>query len=363
MLSRYNHLSAREWLIAAGLLLGAFALVFVIRYYTLYGPGAIELETNRTLYLEENISVEQLADRLQEHGVEFDRDRLLWASRILRLRNMDWGRYRLQGSYSHEELLGKLAFGQQDPVRMRVPPGYMQDRLIRTISSQMHFDRQDLEQAFEDEELLEDLGVGPQQLLGRMLPNTYEMFWTHGPEQVLRRLNNEFERRVVENYRDRAEELDMSIDEITTLASIVEWEAYDAEEKPTISGLYWNRLNQNWRMQADPTVIYAVGERRRLTYTDYRVDHPYNTYQMRGLPPGPVTNPSYRSIRAALYPEEHDYMFMVATPDGGHAFTQTYAEHRQKSREWTEWLREQRLERDRREAEAEAAAGETENHH
>ncbi|MDX1591417.1 MAG: endolytic transglycosylase MltG, partial [Balneolaceae bacterium] len=109
-------------------------------------------------------------------------------------------------------------------------------------------------------------------------------------------------------------------------------------------------------LQADPTVLYALGERRRLLFEDYQYQHPYNTYLYRGLPPGPITNPDEASINAVLNPEDHGYYYMVATPDGTHRFSRTFEEHRQASDEWRRWIREQYRIRDQRERE-ESAAG------
>ena len=147
---------------------------------------------------------------------------------------------------------------------------------------------------------------------------------------------------MIENrYADQISQSRYSLSEIVTLASIVEMEAKVADEKPRIAGLYLNRLSRNMLLQADPTVIYAVGERRRLLFKDYRVDHPYNTYLYAGLPPGPITNPDESSIRAVLQPEEHDYFYMVASPNGSHRFSRTFEEHRQASEEWRRWIQEQ----------------------
>ena len=100
-------------------------------------------------------------------------------------------------------------------------------------------------------------------------------------------------------------------------------------------------MNRGMRLQADPTVSYALGRRGRLSVRDYRFEHPYNTYRINGLPPGPITNPAISSIRAVLAPEEHDYLFMVARPDGYHNFSRTFAQHQRYVAEWRRWLREQ----------------------
>ncbi len=128
----------------------------------------------------------------------------------------------------------------------------------------------------------------------------------------------------------RAAEIGMEEREVVTLASIVEKEVLWGDERRTVSGVYWNRLRRGMLLQADPTVQFALGEpRARLLYRDIDsvADHPYNTYTQPGLPPGPIASPGAASLRAALHPAEHDYIFFVARGDGRHEFTRTLREH------------------------------------
>jgi len=140
----------------------------------------------------------------------------------------------------------------------------------------------------------------------------------------------------------------MTPDEIVRLAGIVEWESAYVPEKATIAGVYLNRIRNKWKLDADPTVQYAVmkleGDKRRLFFKDYRMDHPYNTYKFRGLPPGPITNPSLTSIQSVLKPESHRYFFFVAKGDGQHMFSRTLSEHTRKAREYYRLMQQRRAE-------------------
>lgn len=345
------HLSSKEVIVLVAAFVIGFVSIFVHRSYRLHQSNAVFAEDKQVLYLNERTPISILPRKLDALDIDYDDNELAWASAVKGWRNFHRGRYELDGGMSYEEFFRKLALGLQDPGNVTIIPGTTKEAFAFRVASQMSFEADDLLEAMEDSNVLAELDIEEHLLFGRMLPNTYQMYWTSTPEQFLRRMLREFENRVVQSYEDRMQGLGKTPDEIVTLASIVEWEAKVEDEKTTISGLYWNRLNNYWRLQADPTVSYAVGERRRLTYDDYRIDHPYNTYLFKGLPPGPVTNPAYSTIRATLYPEDHDYYYMVATPEGSHAFSETYAEHQRRSREWTQWLREQRMERRRREAE------------
>jgi len=338
----FNHLRAREWGMAALVFLFSFLLVFGSRTWRLESGSAISPQADTVLLIHETIGLDELVELMDAHGFRFNPDELRWASGILGWRRFNQGRYVFREPVGYPDFFSKLALGLQDPMLLRIPPGATKEALKERIAMQMQFGTHELAAAMRDTSLLNRYGIEAHQLYGRILADSYEVYWTSAPQRLLERLLSEFDSRVADPYAGRIQELGRTVDEITTLASIIEWEARFDDEKSAISGLYWNRLNRRWRLQADPTVNYAKGERSRLVYADYRIDHPYNTYRVHGLPPGPITNPSLSSIRAALFPEDHDYMFMVATPEGRHAFSRTYAEHRRKSREWTDWLREQR---------------------
>lgn len=297
-----------------------------------------------------------LKSELKEKNVHFNAVEMDWASKTLGWRRFQAGRYELEGEYSFYDLFAKLGRGIQDPTRVVVIPGTDKGRISRTLAHQLRPDSSEFAAIFSDSsEIAKENNLSGEALFARMLPNSYDMYWTARANNVVERLLGEFEQRVTSGLADEIESHDLTLDEVLILASIVEWEARDNTEKPRISGLYQNRLERGMLLQADPTVLYALGERRRLLFADYRFDHPYNTYQNPGLPPGPITNPDLSSIRAVLFPEEHNYLYMVATPEGTHQFSRTFQEHQQASAEWRRWLREQyRIKREReREAESE----------
>jgi UPF0755 protein len=339
-----------DLILSIGVFLVAFLLVFLSRYTRLESENAI-IPSGNILLLADGGTFEHLIPQLTELGFEFDVDNLLWASNVFGYKNYLPGRYAFNEPVSFRQFLSKLNRGLQDPMKVVIGSGLEVDRFVQRVSNQFRFNADELSLAMSDSTLLRDIEVQSKALIGRMLPNTYEMYWTTTPEQFIKRMMQEFDRTVVMPYSERADELKLTIDEVTTLASIIEWEVRHVDEKPRVSGLYWNRLNRRMLLQADPTVAYAIGERRRLLFSDYRVDHPYNTYRVRGLPPGPINNPRLTSIQAALFPEQHNYLFMVATPQGYHAFTTNYNDHLRESRKWTTWLREQRQIRERLERE------------
>lgn len=339
--------------LAATLLIFLFLVLTVIgsRSFRLTSESAIIFDTETEFIFTESASLDNLLAKLQSKEAEFDESEFLWAAKILGWRNFQRGRYVFEGNSSYDNFLSKMARGIQDPVSVVILPGSTPEKLSQIVSNHLHFSAEEFEETLTDSSFLAEKGLSETELFGRILPETYHIYWTSSPTDVVNRILRAFEASFSEEFRNRAQELKLTINEVITLASIIEWEAKFEEEKTRISGLYWNRLNRRMRLQADPTVNFAVGERRRLLFEDYQIDHPYNTYIYRGLPPGPITNPSFTSIRAALYPEDHDYLYMVANPEGGHTFTKTFREHQAESEKWRIWLREQYRIKRQREAE------------
>ncbi|RNC85443.1 MAG: endolytic transglycosylase MltG [Balneola sp.] len=324
----------------------SFFLIVVLatiasRQLRLTSENALLFEDTTYLKVDQRTNLEGLIESLDSLNVDYDQQELRWASRILGWRTFQRGNYEINGYYSYEVFLSKLSRGIQDPVPVVILPGITKERFALSVSNQVSINEEDMLDIFQDSLFLDELGLTTEELFGRMLPETYRIYWTSTPKELVRRVLREFESTVIDVYSDSTDALGYSIQDVLTMASIVEWEANLEEEKAVISGLYWNRLNQRMRLQADPTVNFAIGERRRLLFEDYEFEHPFNTYLNRGLPPGPVTNPSLSTIKATLFPEEHNYIYMVANPEGGHIFTETFEEHQVESAKWRRWLREQ----------------------
>jgi UPF0755 protein len=160
------------------------------------------------------------------------------------------------------------------------------------------------------------------------MPETYEFYWQDEEQNIVKRLVTEFREFWVDSLQKRMVMLGLTLNDVMTMASIVEGEAIYDSERPIIAGVYYNRLRIRMPLQADPTVIYAVSDHtRRLTRNDLKVNSPYNTYLRYGLPPGPINNPGKKSILAALYPQKHNFLYFVADANGRHRFAKNYSEH------------------------------------
>jgi len=163
---------------------------------------------------------------------------------------------------------------------------------------------------------------------GYLFPDTYQLVRGMTAEQIVGRMVQRMEQKLTPEMRARATERGLTVHALLTLASIVEREAVAPEERRLIAAVFDNRLRRGMPLQADPTVQYAVGkDRRTLTRADLAVDHPYNTYQRPGLPPGPIANPGLGSISAVLDPAPVKYLFFVKKDDQHHQFSTTIEEH------------------------------------
>ena len=179
------------------------------------------------------------------------------------------------------------------------------------------------------------------------IPNTHEVYWTISAEQLLEKFKKEYDKFWNEGRLAKAKVLNMTPVEVSILASIVQAETRHNDESPRIAGLYLNRLKMGMPLQADPTLIYAIGnfDIQRVLNVHKEIDSPYNTYKYAGLPPGPINFPSIISIDAVLNHEEHNYIYMCAKEDfsGYHNFTASLREHNNNARKFQQALNRARI--------------------
>ena len=222
------------------------------------------------------------------------------------------------------------------------------------ISKKIEADSMSLIESFTDENFLKSLNLTQESVLSLFLPNTYEFFWNTSADNFREKMVREFNNFWNENRIEKAKKIGLNPVEVSVLASIVQKETPKVDERPTIAGVYLNRLSKRMKLQADPTIVYVIKRKdgfdkkiRRVLYKDLRIKSPYNTYLNKGLPPGPIVTPDFSAIEAVLNPSSHNFIFFVAdiSNPGYHLFSRTLVEHNRKKRQYTKWLKENRIKR------------------
>jgi UPF0755 protein len=283
----------------------------------------------REVTIKKGMSVAEIAGQLHREGV-IRSPRLLRAFSVLNgtSRRLTAGVHRFHGRMTAWQVLLELEVPRDVTRDVTIPEGMRREHVARVLAESLGLDEQELLAITSDPALCRELGVEAQTLEGYLFPETYKFSLAMAERQVVRLMVDHFFGILDSRMRRRARDMGMSVHEVVTMASIIEGEAVLDHERPLISAVYHNRLQKRMRLQADPTVQYAIPDGpRRLFNRDYRIDSPYNTYRHYGLPPGPIMSPGEASIRAAVDPAEVGYLYFVAQGDGSHIFSRTMQEH------------------------------------
>lgn len=263
----------------------------------------------------------------------------LYAERLGLERTLRPGRYVLDRGMSVIDIVRMLKLGLQAPVSLTFNNSRGVHHLAGRLSSQLEADSLSLLRAIESSANARNIGLSREEMVAIFIPNTYEVWWTITPEELIRKMKGEYDRFWSADRERARKALGMSRLEVSTLASIVYEETAKADEMPRVAGVYLNRLKRRMRLQADPTVKFAVGDWsiKRVLNVHLKKVSPYNTYIVYGLPPGPISLPSIAALDAVLQPESHQYLYFCARPemDGYHNFAVTYAEHLANARRYT----------------------------
>ncbi len=338
----------RSLLIILNLLLALGAIAAYQVYGWIQGSNVSPRADNELLYIPTGSSLQEVVDLLSQDSFLISKSSFLRVAAWMKYDDqaVKPGRYRLRSGWSNRTLVGRLRSGDQAPVNVVINHVRDLGQLAGKISRNLEVDSTTLAAVLYGEAAWEGTTYDEATRLSAFIPNTYEMFWNASPEQIVTRLHRETERFWdQDDRRKKAQDLGLSPQEVYTLASIVERETQKTSERPTVAGLYLNRLKRGIPLQADPTVVFAVGDftLRRVLNKHLAIDSPYNTYRVPGLPPGPIYMPSLSSIDAVLEAEDHNYLYMCAKPGsiGEHVFASNLAEHGINANRYRRWLNQQ----------------------
>ena len=338
--------------LAIVLLIAAFGLYFTYTFYRVFflPNTAFENETSY-IFISTGSDMDALLTELAPLIKSTDDFRLAaekkgYASRIRA------GKYALDKGMSNNDMINRLR-GKSLPVRVTFNNQERLEDLAGRLAQQLEADSLAFLTQMREEDFLAKNGFNQATALAMYIPNTYEFFWNVSPQYFQKRMLKQYEYFWTPKRRNAAQKHGLSPNEATTLAAIVQKESLKKDERPLIAQVYLNRLKKKMRLQADPTVVYALKKEqedfslviRRVLKKDLKIKSPYNTYRTRGLPPGPIAMPDIAAIDAVLFPAPHNYLYFVADPNkpGYHDFSTSLREHNRKARKYYRWLNQQKL--------------------
>lgn len=284
------------------------------------------------LEIEEGRSVTGIAQILAEQGLIRRRWPFVWGYRLFYSgQSLKAGEYRLEPPLSSKQILQTLIKGQILLYPVTIPEGLTRRETARHLQQNYGTDQGAFLEASLDPAPVREWDEAAVDLEGYLFPETYLIPKNTTAGQMVTAMLGQFRSTFTEEWKQRAEELGLSVRDTVILASLIEKETSRPEERELVSAVFHNRLRINMKLDCDPTIVYALkatdSYTGRLRYRDLEMDSPYNTYLYPGLPPGPIANPGRAALEAALYPADVEYLYFVSRNDGSHQFSRTYREH------------------------------------
>jgi len=335
--------SIRFVLIGTGIVFFSLLIVF-------YLPNTKVAYASQSIYIPSGTTFIKLKEILEPHlrsTITFS-----LAAKTKRFDTPRVGHFVLKPSMGNQHIINTLRSGNT-PIQVVFNNQQTIAHLAGRISEQLEMDSLSLVREIMNSHFMDSVKLNRQELLSLFLPNSYEIYWNISAAEFCQRMQREndlFWNDIRESKRKR---LKMKRAEVITLASIVNEESRKVDERPRVAGVYLNRLRKGMKLQADPTVVYAMKRQasdfdlvvQRVLYKDLEINSLYNTYKHIGLPPGPITMPDISSIDAVLNAESHNYFFFVVDPKnpGYHLFARTYSEHLANRKLYVRWLNENRI--------------------
>ncbi len=309
-----------------------------------------------TIKINRGDNLRSVALKLQQGQVIFNEYIFIIAGRLLGYQEQIIpGEYKFSNGLTNLNVLKEITdAGVNHTYVITIPEGLNVRQIGRLLARQHGLDSAKFVRETYNDSLVNLLNIQAENMEGFLYPDTYIFTFTgasNRESEIVKKMASEFRNKITPEMYDEMKRRKLTLKEIITMASIVEGETRFEAEKSRIAGVYYNRLNKGMRLEADPTVQFALpdGPKRVLLYSDLKIQSPYNTYLKKGLPPGPINNPPLSSIMAALYPEENKFLYFVAKGDGSHRFAETYAEHKKNIELYKKYLKEIQEEKEEKE--------------
>ena len=301
------------------------------------------------IYIPSGSSLNDVVNILKNKNILINSNSFIWVAKQKKYdTNIKSGKYRINDKLNNNDLVNLLRSGNQVPVRVTFNNVRTIEDFASVISNQLEIDSSLIVQSVLDSAFLDSLYLDKYSIASLFIPNTYEFYWNVSVEKFLKKMIKEHSIFWNKNRLRMANEIGLSREEVSILASIVEKEQnIKKDERKIIAGLYLNRIKKNMKLESDPTLVFALGDFsiKRVLNKDKKIESKYNTYKYKGLPPGPICIPSINSIDAVLNAESHNYIFMCAKEDfsGYHNFAKTYKQHLKNARKYQKALNKRNI--------------------
>lgn len=319
----------------------------VYTYQMLFSPNFLINHPDKMIIIDDDTDFKGLTNQLIEDTLLNDVISFSFLSKLMKYsENIKVGAYKVKMNMSNYDLISMLRAGDQTPINITFSYSRKINDLAQKISEKLKISEKDL-MDFITENSQSNYGFDNQNIIGMFLPDTYEVYWDITPKNLLDRMKSEYDKFWNSERITKLERVNLSKNEVITLASIVASETNKIDEADRIAGVYINRLRKNMLLQADPTLIYAANDFsiRRVLNKHKKIKSPYNTYMNKGLPPGPIRLSPKKYIDAVLNFENHRFIFFCAKDDfsGYHEFAITLSEHNKNARKFQRALNKRKI--------------------
>jgi len=319
----------------------------VYTYQMLFSPNFLINHPDKMIIIDDDTDFKGLTNQLIEDTLLNDVISFSFLSKLMKYsENIKEGAYKVKMNMSNYDLISMLRAGNQTPINITFSYSRKINDLAQKISEKLKISEKDL-MDFITENSQSNYGFDNQNIIGMFLPDTYEVYWDITPKNLLDKMKSEYDKFWNSERTTKLERVNLSKNEVITLASIVASETNKIDEANRIAGVYINRLRKNMLLQADPTLIYAANDFsiRRVLNKHKKIKSPYNTYMNKGLPPGPIRLSPKKYIDAVLNFENHRFIFFCAKDDfsGYHEFAITLSEHNKNARKFQRALNKRKI--------------------
>ena len=330
----------------AGIIIASILAFYLLVIYWPQSNPYERVEIN----IPKGVTLSQIGNILKEESIISNKRTFTMAVKSLgHEKNIPAGRYVLHNALNNRAIINQLVYGVPSLKSITVLEGWNIYQIANELEKELKISKKTFLRLCNDQRVIKLFNLEGNSLEGYLFPDTYTFAEGVDPYLVLTRMVNEFINNITKSMEVQAQEMNMSLLEVITLASIIEGEAIYDSERAIISAVYHNRLKRGMKLQADPTIQYIIDDGpRRLLNKDLKIESKYNTYLYRGLPPGPINSPGKESIIAALYPSVNEYLYFVARGDGYHTFSTNEKDHNKAKKKFQEVRRRVKLQKNRK---------------